>query len=692
MRRANTFHLGVPLVCALLVTTQASGQATPVAKRAGAASPRLDHRELPADQQVIQALNRLTFGPRPGDAQNVRAMGLDKWIDLQLRPARIDDSSLDRFVARYDILKTDQNDLLRQYADFQRERQMVKRDRADSTQSPEDRAMMRQLAQGRQQLVGQLQSERVARAVASNRQLEEVMTDFWLNHFNVYLAKGQPEAYYVVQYERDAIRPNALGKFHDILEAVAKSPAMLFYLDNARSMADSTRPRLATPGRGNGVFGPDAVRRIGGMLARPNRGRAPGGLGGLPRRIGQGGAVDPAQARQMQQRLQQLRKGGLNENYGRELLELHTLGVDGGYTQQDVINVARALTGWTIKPPQTGGGFIFRPEMHDAGEKIVLGHKLAAGRGIEDGEDVLNILSHSPATARFIATKLVRRFVADDPPPTLVGDAAATFLKTDGDIREVVRTIVTSNEFYSQRAFRSKVKSPFEVVVSAMRALNAEPDSTPRSAFAIAYLGEPLYGHQAPNGYPETGDAWMNTGAILNRINFGMTVAANRIPGVTLAGVPGIDSLRNAPRGAQVDAVVSLLLSGSASPDTRAVLMKGENPLAGGTAGATVDAGQNQADGSAGMAMGGAPIRANRKAGVEADSVRANRRAARQNGVSPDGMVMDDRPVGVKKAVGAGAGGGRGNPMGGALAPVPQLTGMAQIIGLALGSPEFQRR
>jgi hypothetical protein len=343
--------------------------------------------------------------------------------------------------------------------------------------------------------------------------------------------------------------------------------------------------------------------------------------------------------------------------------------------------------------------------MHDAGEKIVLGHKLAAGRGIEDGEDVLNILSHSPATARFIATKLVRRFVSDDPPPTLVNDAAATFLKTDGDIREVVRTIVTSNEFYSQRAFRSKVKSPFEVVVSAMRALNAPPDSTPRTALSIAYLGEPLYGHQAPNGYPETGDAWMNTGAILNRINFGMTVAANRIPGVTLAGLPGIDSLRNAPRAAQVDAVVSLLLSGSASPDTRAVLMKGENPLVGSTAVPGAATGQSPADGNAGMTMGEAPIRpnrragaqgdtlrANRRAGVEGDSTRANRRGARQIGVGADGMVMADGAVGDKNGVGAAAGGGRANPLGRALAPVPQLTGMAQIVGLALGSPEFQRR
>ena len=572
-------------------------------------APRLDHRELASDQQVIQALNRLTFGPRPGEAQKVRAMGLDKWIDFQLHPEKIDDTPFERFADRYDILKQDQNDLLKQYADAQRERRMVKRDKTDSTaMSREDRMAIQQIGLARRQFMGQLQSERVARAVASNRQLEEVMTDFWLNHFNVFAGKGPPEAYYLVEYERDVIRPNALGKFRDLLEAVAKSPAMLFYLDNARSMADSTRPRLASQRRG-GVFA-------------------------------------------NQPRLQQLRNGGLNENYGRELLELHTLGVDGGYTQQDVINVARALTGWTIRPPVMGGGFIFRPEMHDAGDKVVLGHKLASGRGIEDGEDVLDIVAKSPSTARFIATRLARRFVSDNPPQALINDAAQVFLKTGGDIREVLRTIITSNEFYSQQAFRSKVKSPFEVVVSAMRALNAQPDTTARTAQAIAYLGQPLFGHQAPNGYPETGDAWMNTGAILNRINFGMAVAANRIPGASIAALPGIDTLRSAARPSQVDAVISILLSGSASPDTRAVLMKGENPLA----------------------------------------ATAQQQQAGENSMSDtaaDGEQM--APVGLARG-GKGGVGLRPNQAARGFGAVPQLNGVAQIVGLALGSPEFQRR
>ncbi|HXV16313.1 MAG TPA: DUF1800 domain-containing protein, partial [Gemmatimonadaceae bacterium] len=393
------------------------------------AQARLDHRELAADQQIIHALNRLTFGARPGDVQKVRAIGLDKWVDQQLHPERIDDSSLESFLSHYSILNQDQNDLLRDFAEAQRDRRLAKRDAADTATRPslKDNPALQQYQMNRRRMMGALQSSRVARAVVSNRQLEEVMTDFWLNHFNVYAQKGPPEAFYLAEYERDVIRPHALGKFRDLLESVAKSPAMLFYLDNARSMGDSTRPRLASVNR--------------------NR---------------------PARADiQLQQRLKQRLNGGLNENYGRELLELHTLGVDGGYTQQDVINVARALTGWTIRPPAQGGGFVFRPEMHDAGEKVVLGHKLAANRGIEDGEDVLDIVSRHPATARYIATKLARRFISDNPPKAVIDDAAAVFLKTGGDIREVVRSIITSNEFYSQQAFRSKVKSPFEVVVSA---------------------------------------------------------------------------------------------------------------------------------------------------------------------------------------------------------------------------------
>ncbi|MGH7650639.1 MAG: DUF1800 domain-containing protein [Gemmatimonadaceae bacterium] len=627
------------LTAAPVVVSAQSSAAKKVAAKTVVA--RSDVRELPADQQIIQALSRLTFGPRPGDALKVRSMGLDNWIDQQLHPEKIDDSAMDKFLQKYSVLNEDQNDLLKQYAVAQRERRQVKAEKADTTMSAADSIALRQQLQqrnnSRRQVVTQLQSSRVARAVGSERQLQEVMTDFWENHFNIYAAKGAPEPYYLTDFDENVIRPHALGKFRDLLEAVAKSPAMLFYLDNARSVADSTRPTLA------------AQNGFGGVRIMPMR---RGGFGGAM------GAIRAAQQRQrqLQQQQQQQKKGrqGLNENYGRELLELHTLGVDGGYTQQDVINVARAFTGWTIKPPAQGGGFIFRPQLHDAGEKVVLGHKLAAGRGMEDAEDVLDMIAKSPATAHFISFKLARRFVSDSPSKALVDHAAQVYLKTDGDIREVLRAIITSPEFFSQQAFHSKVKTPFEVVVSAERALDAAPDSTPRSAQVIAYMGEPIFGHQAPDGWPETGDAWMNTGAILNRINFGMAAAAGRLPGVSVAALPGLDSLRAAPREKQVDAVVSTVLNGMVSPDTRAVLLSGDHPLlasAASAAAATPD--DSASDDSA--------------------------------------QMMDDGANGARARGTKNGGGKKGAMQGRGLGNIPQLTGLSQIVGLALGSPEFQR-
>ncbi len=618
------------------------------AQTSGAKSPtrtaiaRSDVRELPADQQILQALNRLTFGPRPGDALRLRAIGLDNWIDQQLHPEKINDSAIEQFVANYPAINQDQNDLVRQYAEQQRQRQQVKRERADTTRmmtGADTMAMRQQLQQFNlaRQVVTQLQSSRVARAVASERQLQEVMTDFWENHFNIYAQKGGPEPFYLKDFDQNVIRPRALGKFRDLLAAVAQSPAMLFYLDNARSMADSTRPTL------NAQSGP------GGIRAMPVR------RGGIAAMMGAMRAAE-----QMQRQQQQRQRQGLNENYGRELLELHTLGVDGGYTQQDVINVARAFTGWTIQPPMQGGGFIFRPQFHDAGEKIVLGHKLKAGRGMEDAEDVLDILAKSPATARFISFKLARRFVSDSPSTALVDHAAQVYLKTDGDIREVVRAIITSPEFFSQQAFRSKVKSPFEVVVSAMRALNAAPDSTPRSAQVIAFLGQPIFGHQAPNGWPETGEAWMNTGAILNRINFGMAVAAGRLPGVDLRGLPALDTIRSAPRDRQVDVVVATILNGMVSPDTRAVLVSGEHPML-----------ANGAGGNAIQDMSPAE-------------------AAAEN-ADMSGQQMTDGTNAARVRPNQNLGGRRAALQGRGFANIPQLAGLPQIVGLALGSPEFQR-
>ena len=622
------------------VSSQQSGAKTP----AKTVIARSDVRELPADQQIIQALNRLTFGAKPGDILKVRAIGLDKWIDQQLQPDKINDDAMNAFVRNYSALDENQNDLLKQYAEQQQQRRVAKRERADTTQpmTADEIAQMRQqqqMANSRRQVVTQLQSSRVARAVASERQLQEVMTDFWENHFNIYAAKGAPEPYYLVDFDQNVIRPHALGKFRDLLEAVSQSPAMLFYLDNARSMADSNRPTLR-PENARNQF--PRIRPFG----RP-------GVGIIMRA--------PRSAQQGQPQAQRQRPG-LNENYGRELLELHTLGVDGGYTQQDVINVARAFTGWTLKPPAQGGGFIFRPQVHDAGEKVVLGHRLAAGRGQEDAEDVLDILAKSPSTAHFISFKLARRFVSDSPSKALVDHAAQVYLRTDGDIREVLRSIITSPEFFSQQAFRSKVKSPFEVVVSAMRALNAAPDATPRTAQVIAYLGQPIFGHQAPNGWPETGESWMNTGAILNRINFGMAAAAGRLPGVDIRALPALDTIGSAPRDKQVDAVVATILNGMVSPDTRAVLVSGEHPMLANGAGANGIQNMAPAEAAADNDMSG---------GAMADGA---------NGQNAARARPNQKQGGQRAAL---QGRGFGN--------IPQLTGLPQIVGLALGSPEFQR-
>ncbi len=514
-------------------------------------------REQTADEQIAHVLSRLTFGARPGDPERVREMGVDAFIAQQLRPERIRDDRLEAWLGQFETLDLTYAELQEAYP---RPAEALQRLQAAdrNSLSTKDSAELRRVAESVRRVTTEVQAARIGRALLTQRQLEEVMTDFWLNHFSVFQGKNVQMRYMLAEYENRVIRPRALGRFRDLLGAVAKSPAMLLYLDNWQSAADSGRPRLDAP-------------------------RLPGAM-----------------------------RRGLNENYGRELLELHTLGVDGGYTQHDVVDVSRALTGWTFLPQRpddrqmaqllrgTGPGgrlrqrqaaraierrlpapgtFFFNPGVHDAGEKVILGHRLRAGRGIEDGEEVLDIVARHPATARHIATKLARRFVSDDPPADLVDRAAATFSRTDGDLREVVRTIVTSPEFFSQDAFRAKVKAPFEVVVSALRALDAEPDATPRTAQVVANLGQPIYGRQTPDGWPDVATEWMGTGAILNRINFGSAIAASRIPGASPLGWPGAKPLAAASHEVRVDAVIAAFLGGRVSPETREILLSGVNPL-----------------------------------------------------------------------------------------------------------------
>ena len=530
-------------------------------------------QKLGGDQAILHALNRLTFGPRPDEVEAVKKMGLSQWIDLQLHPERIpENKDLARLVeplvepsapaiqasarkAAEDgvqgqqavlqrILTPQQIRLLRigtvqqaldvlnslsqeqarqvlavmpaaltpQQAQEAQLLQLITRPqiRLLQTGSAEDglellatlprekaaqvlaimpavrmrllpkldpdlRMMVEAAAPAKGSQAGQtLAQAKLYRAIESDRQLEEVLADFWYNHFNVDAGKGA-DRYLVTSYERDAIRPHVLGKFRDLLEATANSPAMMFYLDNWQS-----------------------------TVPRPNARNA------------------------------KAAERGLNENYARELMELHTLGVDGGYTQQDIVEVARCFTGWTVDQPRQGGPFQYNDRMHDKGKKTVLGVTIPAGGGKEDGEKVLDILARNPSTAKFVSRELAQRFVADDPPPALVERMAKTFRDGDGDIRAVLTTLFTSPEFFSQGAYRAKVKTPFEMIVSAVRATGAHVDDAGALVKQVATLGEPLYRKLEPTGYSNAGADWMNSAALLARMNFALKLAQNQMQGVKL--------------------------------------------------------------------------------------------------------------------------------------------------------------
>jgi uncharacterized protein (DUF1800 family) len=504
----------------------------------------------PDDKTILHVLNRISFGPRPGDVARVREMGLEKYIEQQLYPERIVDASMTSRLNGFETLTKSSRDLADDYfLPAMRARAQAKKDAGSSDSAQNDgkpeRTPAEMEAQRKQrEVVAELSEQKILRAAFSERQLEEVMTDFWFNHFNVFAGKG-PTQIYLTEYERDAIRPHVFGKFRDLLEATATSPAMLFYLDNWES-TDPNAPDPRTQARERmgprGPFGPFGPRRQPIMTA--------------PR---------PAPQNQNKQ------KRGLNENYGRELMELHTLGVDGGYTQDDVIAVARSFTGWTIAGPRQGGGFRFEPRMHDKGEKTVLGHKIKAGGERDDGEKVLDILAKHPATARFISTKLVRRFVSDTPPPALVDRAAARFQATDGDIREVLRTILTSPEFFAADAYRAKIKTPFEFVVSAVRATGTDVASALPLVQTVRQLGMPLYFCQPPTGYADRADAWVNTGALLNRMNFALSLVSGRMRGVE----PAPSGL---PPATGADSLVASVLANDISSATASTLAKATDP------------------------------------------------------------------------------------------------------------------
>jgi len=448
---------------------------------------------LTPEQRSVHFLNRTSFGPTRETIRRVNETGIRAYLDEQLQPETISDSFVEEKIAGLKTMRLSSRELIELYPPPEKAR---------------EQGIAMAPTQGPRQVILELQLARLLRAVYSRRQLYEVMVDFWSNHFNVFATKGA-DRWLVTSYDRDTIRPHALGRFRDLLLATAKSPAMLFYLDNWMS---------ASPHLTSARLGPNDRRR------------------------------------------------GLNENYARELMELHTLGVDGGYTQKDVQEVARCFTGWTIRRPRGEAEFTFEPRLHDTGAKTVLGATIPAGGGMEDGLKVIDLLARHPSTAKFIATKLTRRLVADDPPAAIVGKAETTFRQSDGDIRSVLRAIIDSPEFFSPQVYRSKVKKPLEYVASAMRATASETQITHQLLRYLARMGEPLFLAQPPTGYPDVGSSWVSPDLLLTRMNFASDLVANRLPGSRVRS----DALGGA------DAVARLIAPDSLSSATRAALAETE--------------------------------------------------------------------------------------------------------------------
>jgi uncharacterized protein (DUF1800 family) len=739
------------LLCGLLAAPSppafAQSAAAPAQPQANSHRQPYQSGELQSDERVLHALNRFTFGPRPGDLEAVRSMGLEKWFAQQLHPESIDNATLEAKLAQYPAMQWSTQDLLvrlpsnavirqaadgkvqippegalhavyvdeiARYQDRQQKKQLEKQQatltasaampaqsmpgqgmngqpangqtmtgeaggmapetrqanakqvepeqkmtppmdasidqpmftesqiarilalpphdrvaRLVAMQQPEFDAFRKALKgpqrnalndgltpaqkevvmalEGPQRVVNEeLVAERLTHDIYSNAQLQEVMTDFWLNHFNVYLHKNDETPYYLVSYERDVIRPRALGKFEDLLEATAHSPAMLLYLDNSSSM---------------GPDSPAAEKAKMAAARKPNAKR-----------------VAPE---------------GLNENYARELMELHTLGVNGGYTQADVTQVARVLTGWTVDRPQRGGGFKFDESRHEPGTKKVLGKKIK-DHGELEGRQLLHMLATRPATAHFISHKLAVRFVGDDPPQALVDRMAKTFLRSDGDISAVLNTLFHAQEFWAPDAYRAKVKTPQEYVVSAARATNATIDNMQPLTNALRDMGMPVYGAVPPTGYKWDASDWVSTGALVNRMNFALTLAANKLPGITIAWTP-----QEGPLIARVD--------GGPAPGLNA-----QNLAAGYVPGPVPTAEAEEQRLESWLVDGG--VSATTRAAV-LDQFQAQTQA--QNAQGPSGFTT--LPVQAKTV----------NPTQAAKALEKQDQLLA---GLLLGSPEFQRR
>ena len=555
--------------------------------------------------EILHVLNRITFGPRPGDVEMVEKTGLRNYIEQQLHPELIDDSAVENEVAQFELLQRTPQELAQLFYDDQQRIKAKQKQAAANTQAQEQTQsgfgqaqaptppnqdvtlnqgnimnLINQVDQWRSvAAIGQLEEAKLVRAIDSNRQLQEVQVDVWNYHFNIDMKKG-PCRVLKVADDRDVIRPHIWGKFRDLLEASAKSPAMLFYLDNATN----TTARMISP--------QEQLMQAMFMQNGP-------GTGGTPGATAQRGAS------------QSLMKGGINENYAREIMELHTLGVDGGYTQKDVQEVARCFTGWTID--RQTGGFLFRPRLHDNGPKVVLGHQIPAGGGMQDGETVLDILCSEPACAHFISREMCQRFVSDDPPPALVDRVAGVFRDTGGDLRAVTEAILTSPEFLSPETFGNKIKSPLEFAVSAVRASESTivPKLRPpldkvvptmegaailgRTAagdrlshakrqslnWHIVELGEPLFACTPPTGYKEVSKVWVSPGALIERLNFALALTQQRLSDVQFNPQKILAGTDLDKPSEVLNRCVATLLQDKITDATKNVLMKTALPAEG---------------------------------------------------------------------------------------------------------------
>lgn len=498
---------------------------------------------LSNEQAAAHLLSRFTFGAKPGQIKEVVNMGLDKWLEQQLNQTLPDEEVMRRLpAAYYEALNMDNETIVNTYLNpgqiirVAEKNNFFKKDSLQNLAKPEYRAELKKLmdAQGYkfpQELQRQLINQKIIRAAYGQNQLQEVLTDFWFNHFNVSLTKGQCQQY-VLSYERDAIRPNVLSSFDKLLEATAKHPAMLEYLDNASSVSmDNDLARKQE----NNAFVKAARQRLETLSEDSSK---------------NGSAV-------LQQFVKARKTQGLNENYAREIMELHTLGVDGGYTQKDVTEVARALTGWSVKPMYKGGpgmrlmeaanpvalqrrgfvlegDFMFRADKHDESPKTILGKNFPVNGGYAEGEKVLKMLANHPATARFICTKLATRFVCDTPSAEIINKMAEAFLQSGGDIKTILISMVNSPDFWNVKSLREKVKSPFEFAISAIRATNADVEQPFQIYNWCNKMGQRFYFYQAPTGFPDRAGYWINTGSLLSRMNFGLAFATQKIPGVKI--------------------------------------------------------------------------------------------------------------------------------------------------------------